>query len=346
MIAMDQIKAEQAFSALVDCLNVRFRHKFFVVDGTLLGMMREGYFIKGDNDIDFAMWIEDYDPQIVDDLKQAGFSNLQPFGTPEDGLQFQLDYAGVQVDIRFCYRRGGKIHSTSYRHGKKLLSASPEFQVEERLCLGKKVMIPSPAEDFLEYAYGPKWRQPVKRWKWQYNSRGLKPEGSMWWRFSYRIRRAIWLLRTWNNHHELGAPLERRVYADGVFDLLHVNHVKILQEAASFGTRLIVGVMSDALTESYKRTPVIHEDERLEMVKNIKCVDEAFIVRDPLEAATLEKIITQRGIDAVVYAGNATPEFYHFADSQGIMRRIPYHSGTSTSEIIERVSGRADVEPT
>lgn len=77
------------------------------------------------------------------------------------------------------------------------------------------------------------------------------------------------------------------VMATGVFDLLHAQHVKLLQEARSFGASLVVGVNSD---ESVKRLkgpnrPIIGQNDRLRMVGALRCVDQAVLFREdtPIE---------------------------------------------------------------
>ncbi len=131
--------------------------------------------------------------------------------------------------------------------------------------------------------------------------------------------------------------MAKRVYADGVFDLFHANHLKLLREAAALGDRLLVGVATDRMTESYKRTPIIGEAERLAIVSAIDCVDEAFLIDGIPDAANLEATLDQYDIDLVVYAGNATPDYYRPAEARGIMHRLPYHDGVSTSGIIARI---------
>ena len=64
----------------------------------------------------------------------------------------------------------------------------------------------------------------------------------------------------------------------GTFDVLHVGHLRILQRSRALGDRLVVGVSSDALNFSKKqRYPVFSQDERCELVANLKCVDEVFV---------------------------------------------------------------------
>ena len=133
---------------------------------------------------------------------------------------------------------------------------------------------------------------------------------------------------------------KRVVFTDGVFDLLHANHVAFLEEAKSFGDWLVVGVVSDSRTEEYKRRPILSQDERLRVVKALSCVDEAFIIHEPLISETMDRIIADYGVAAVVYAGDSTPEFYVSAERSGIMHRLPYRGGVSSSEIIRRIVSR------
>ena len=63
-------------------------------------------------------------------------------------------------------------------------------------------------------------------------------------------------------------------YTTGVFDLFHVGHVRILQNARSMCDRLIVGVTTDELVCEYKKkSPVIPYDERVEIISSNRYVD-------------------------------------------------------------------------
>ncbi|MDQ7085974.1 MAG: adenylyltransferase/cytidyltransferase family protein [Sulfurovum sp.] len=66
------------------------------------------------------------------------------------------------------------------------------------------------------------------------------------------------------------------VYTVGTFDLLHVGHLALLEHCKTLGDTLIVGVASDAVVNSYKpNVPVIPLEQRLTMLKALKCVDNA-----------------------------------------------------------------------
>lgn len=67
-------------------------------------------------------------------------------------------------------------------------------------------------------------------------------------------------------------------YTQGVYDMFHIGHLNLLKHAKEQCEYLIVGVNSDKLVRNYKKkTPIISENERAEIVRNIKCVDEVFI---------------------------------------------------------------------
>ncbi|KNB50503.1 adenylyltransferase/cytidyltransferase family protein [Streptomyces caatingaensis] len=74
------------------------------------------------------------------------------------------------------------------------------------------------------------------------------------------------------------------VVVTGVFDLLHVGHVRFLKDAASRGLPLVVGVEDDRRTAAWKgpRRPVQPEAERAEILAALECVEAVFVVHgDP-----------------------------------------------------------------
>lgn len=62
-------------------------------------------------------------------------------------------------------------------------------------------------------------------------------------------------------------------YATGVFDLFHIGHLNLLRSAKGMCDRLIVGVTIDELVSYKNKKAVIPFEERIEIVRNIKCVD-------------------------------------------------------------------------
>ena len=74
----------------------------------------------------------------------------------------------------------------------------------------------------------------------------------------------------------------RIVFANGCFDLLHVGHIRYLEEAASQGDILIVGLNSDASVRRLKGEgrPILDENARMVLLSSLACVDYVVIFED------------------------------------------------------------------
>lgn len=94
--------------------------------------------------------------------------------------------------------------------------------------------------------------------------------------------------------------------ANGVFDLLHVGHVRYLEAARGLADRLIVAVNSDASTRAYKgpTRPVIPEAERAELIAALRCVDAVLIFEEP----DVRRVIRTLKPDVHVKGTDYTPE--------------------------------------
>lgn len=73
-------------------------------------------------------------------------------------------------------------------------------------------------------------------------------------------------------------------YTQGTFDMFHIGHLNLLRQAKEQCEKLIVGINSDTLVQQYKnKTPVVNENDRMEIVKELRCVD------DVIKCETLKK---------------------------------------------------------
>ena len=84
----------------------------------------------------------------------------------------------------------------------------------------------------------------------------------------------------------------KKVAVSGYFDPLHVGHLEYLKLAKSLGDYLIVIVNSNSQCKIKKGRPFMDENDRLEIVRNLKVVDEVFlsIDQDKTVCKSLEKI--------------------------------------------------------
>ena len=129
---------------------------------------------------------------------------------------------------------------------------------------------------------------------------------------------------------------DKVIYAYVVGDLLHIGHLRALQQAKALGDYLIVGVLTDDAVEAYKRMPVIPFEERIELVRNLKCVD--WVVAqtdvDPTEnLIRYEPDILVHGDDW----GEDFPGAKYMREHGKEARRTKYYKGQSTTDIIKRI---------
>lgn len=68
-----------------------------------------------------------------------------------------------------------------------------------------------------------------------------------------------------------------KVMASGVFDVLHLGHIHYLKESKSFGDYLIVVVASDYTAKKHGKNLIFNENERKDLISELKVVDEAII---------------------------------------------------------------------
>ncbi|WP_375501447.1 adenylyltransferase/cytidyltransferase family protein [uncultured Jatrophihabitans sp.] len=124
----------------------------------------------------------------------------------------------------------------------------------------------------------------------------------------------------------------------GTFDVLHVGHLRILQRSRALGDRLVVGVSSDALNMSKKnRQAVFSQDERCELVANLRCVDEVF-VEESLELK--RQYIEKYAADILVMGDDWAGRFDEFNDICRV-EYLPRTPSISTTAVIEHISGMA-----
>jgi rfaE bifunctional protein nucleotidyltransferase chain/domain len=136
----------------------------------------------------------------------------------------------------------------------------------------------------------------------------------------------------------------RVVLTNGVFDLLHVGHLRYLQAARALGDLLIVGVNSDASTRALKgpARPIVPEDERAELLAGLACVDAVVVFPEPTAIGLVETIrpdIWVKGGDygSLDEALPRLPEAMAVRLLGGEVRLLPFVEDRSTTLLVERI---------
>lgn len=99
-------------------------------------------------------------------------------------------------------------------------------------------------------------------------------------------------------------------FANGVFDLLHVGHVRYLQAAAAEADRLVVAVNADASVRRLKGEgrPILDEHARAELVAALRGVDYVVIFADDTVGALLTRLKPDVHCKGTDYTVESVPE--------------------------------------
>lgn len=130
------------------------------------------------------------------------------------------------------------------------------------------------------------------------------------------------------------------VFTNGVFDLLHVGHVRYLAEAAQLGVFLVVGVNSDesamALAKGPGR-PINRQNDRLTVLRALRSVDAAMLFSELTPCALIEEIRPDIYVKGGDYDVDALPEAELVRSWGGRAIALPFFAGHSTTAIVQRI---------
>lgn len=152
------------------------------------------------------------------------------------------------------------------------------------------------------------------------------------------------LRQQWRDQHR------QVVFTNGVFDLLHIGHLRYLKAARSLGDTLVVGLNSDASVRQIKgpQRPLVNQDDRAALLLGLRAVDQVTIFDEPTAehlVAALQPDVYVKGGDYRL-SGDATPGGKPLPEAAVVQRYggrvelITYLPGRSTTELIERITQR------
>ena len=137
-----------------------------------------------------------------------------------------------------------------------------------------------------------------------------------------------------NRRRQMGQSV---VFTNGCFDLLHMGHVRYLQQARELGDCLIVAVNADDSVRRLKgpSRPVIRESERAAMLGALECVDYVTVFGEDTPRELLQLLrpdVLVKGGTTDVVVGREIVEAYG-----GKVLCMPAVEGLSTTQIIDKI---------
>lgn len=129
------------------------------------------------------------------------------------------------------------------------------------------------------------------------------------------------------------------VFTNGVFDLLHVGHVRYLAHARELGDALVVAINSDRSVRELKGPdrPVFDENERAEILAALRYVDYVVVFDDISPRVLISRLLP----DVLVKGGDYQIDEIHGREeveaAGGKVIPLPFVPGASTTSLLERM---------
>jgi len=142
-----------------------------------------------------------------------------------------------------------------------------------------------------------------------------------------------------NERERLRAAGQTLVFTNGVFDILHVGHVRYLSEARSLGDAMVIAINSDRSVRELKGMdrPLTKENDRAEILAALRAVDYVTIFDDVSPRSLIARLLP----DVLVKGGDYALDQIHGREeveaAGGRVVSLPFVEGASTSEIIKRI---------
>jgi choline-phosphate cytidylyltransferase/glycerol-3-phosphate cytidylyltransferase len=123
------------------------------------------------------------------------------------------------------------------------------------------------------------------------------------------------------------------VYTSGTFDMLHYNHLKMIEYARALGDILIVGVNTDELVISYKSQPIIPFEERIGLMKALKYPDIVIPQHSLNHADKVEKL----NMDVFVVGDDWAGKFDYLKEQGVTVVYFPYGKGVTSTNLKQKI---------
>ena len=132
------------------------------------------------------------------------------------------------------------------------------------------------------------------------------------------------------------------VFTNGVFDLLHVGHVALLEAARAEGSALLVAVNSDASVRGLAKgsaRPLVSDGERARLVAALACVDAVVLFDDATPLALIQLLRPDVLVKGADYAPEAIVGAAEVEGWGGRVVRVPLVKNASSTQLLEKLRG-------
>lgn len=132
---------------------------------------------------------------------------------------------------------------------------------------------------------------------------------------------------------------EKVVFTNGCFDILHLGHVDYLEKAAALGTKLILGVNTDASVKKLKgdKRPINHEGARARVLAALGFIDLVILFGEDTPKQLIDELIP----NVLVKGGDYKIEDIVGGETVtahgGLVTTIPFVEGYSTTSTLEKI---------
>ena len=132
---------------------------------------------------------------------------------------------------------------------------------------------------------------------------------------------------------------KRIVTTNGCFDILHVGHVRILNQARAEGDVLFLGLNSDASVKRLKGEdrPINNESDRGEILANLRSVDYVYIFGEDTPVEFLKMVKPHIHIKGADYTTGQLAETPVVESFGGVVKLLPLVPQKSTTSVVERI---------
>ena len=138
---------------------------------------------------------------------------------------------------------------------------------------------------------------------------------------------------------ELKKESKKIVTTNGVFDILHIGHIRYLEASKKLGDVLVVGINSDSSVKKLKgpKRPLNNEQDRAESIASLECVDYVLIFSEDTPVSILEVIQPTIHVKGGDYVIDKIIEKDIVEKNDGKIKLIPEIEGYSTSKLIDKI---------